>query len=196
MPNQHDTAIQLTVPESYFEKTDRILINKIRPISSWIRITRLNIDCSRVSIPTFIKLLNLLSHVDSVRLSPMDTRQIHHLTETEVEVLHLGTTNNNITKISIGLITEITQATFFVDLFPDMKYLEVYCANDIDLETLIQDIFIKINVDLSPLFSLCLCFGKTNDRIVEKLDESIKTKGLLLDYTIARVDDRIHLQWK
>jgi hypothetical protein len=141
---------------------------------------------------TFIELIRLLPNSDSLRVVPMSGREIHSLTETKIERL-----NNNITKINIGLITEIVQVMIFLDLFPHMKYLEVNCANDIDLEILVQSILTKIANCITPqLCSLCLCVGQINDEILEKLHQIMAFQNCLHDYIIKRVCDRIYLQWK
>jgi len=205
IPNQQDTknssiqfcqAIQLTITE-YFDKNNPIIFGKIKHISSWVRITHLKIDCSKIPMMPFIELLCLLPNNDSLRVVPMAAQKIYSLTEAEIKTFQLETRNNNITKMNIGLVIETIQVIFFVDIFPHIKYLEVNCSNDINLEVLVQCILIKIAKCITPQFcSLCRCAGQINDEIIEKLNQIMARKDFLHEYTINGICDRIYFQWK
>jgi hypothetical protein len=194
---QFSQAIQLTVTNRYLDENNQIIMDDIKAISSWTRITRLNIDCCITSIRTFIALISLLPNVDSLKVVPMCVRRQQCLTEPEIETFRLQVMNSNITKMNIDLITEIVQVMFFLDLFPQTKYLQINCANDIDPEILVQCIITKTgNCPTSQLCSLCLCVGQINDEIIEKLHQIFALQNCLHRYTIRRVCDRIYLRWK
>lgn len=190
------SSTQLSVIGSY-QKHDQTILDQIKQISSWIRITRLHVDCSKVSMMFFVELIHLLPNVDSLKIIPTTASDIHDLINKEVIKFTPESRNNHITKIHIGLITDIVQVTSFIDLFSHLKYLEMNCANEIDLELLVESITMKIADCITPqLCSLCLCVGQINEEILKKFDQLMTRKIFLHDFTIKHVCDRIYFQWK
>jgi len=189
-------AIQLTVTK-YYNINHEIIIDKIKSISSWIRITYLDVNCSMIPIIIVVNIIRHLPYIESIRIFPLLPRQIYSLSDNEIENLILDPRNSRLTKMKLRLIIDIEQIFFFIRLIQYVEYLEIECSNDINLELLVKCILLKTgNCVTSKLFSMCLCVGRINDEMMEKLHQIMACKDFVHEYTINRVCDRIYFQWK
>jgi hypothetical protein len=77
-----------------------------------------------------------------------------------------------------------------------MKYLQVNCINDIEVEVFVQDILYHIKKNrYKYLRLLCVRIPQADGKIIKRLEEMIDSKKLLDQYKIERDFDRIYLQW-
>jgi hypothetical protein len=74
-----------------------------------------------------------------------------------------------------------------MNLFSSMEYFETYCANEVDLQSLVQFMLMKQNKNCIPCLStLCLNVPNGNDAMNE-------LKKLLHIHSIKRIDNQIYL---
>jgi hypothetical protein len=92
---------------------------------------------------------------------------------------------------------EIEEVDILIKLCPQMNYLQINNINNIDVEVFLKEILIRMigNFDYC-LRSLCFRIPTADDQMVQKLEKFIDYEKLLVDYTIKRICDNIHLQWK
>jgi hypothetical protein len=150
-----------------------------------------------ISIRIVVNIIRHLPYIESIRIFPILPRQIYSLSDNEIENLILDPRNSRLTKMKLRLIIDIEQIFFFIRLIQYVEYLEIECSNDINLELLVDCILLKTgNCVTSKLFSMCLCVGRINDEMMEKLHQIMARKDFVHEYTINRVCDRIYFQWK
>jgi hypothetical protein len=77
-----------------------------------------------------------------------------------------------------------------------LNYLQINSLPNINIESFIREILIRIKDGFNEdLCFLCLRVPTADDQLIEKLKDIIDSKPWLVDYTIKRVNDKIHLQW-
>ncbi len=183
---------QLTICKCYLEKCDQWFIDYIRCISTLAKITSLYIQLNYFSLDIFAQCLLLLPNLDSLRMVFMVSNRIEQLTEEQIHIIHAASKMNKITKMNIEQMVDLNQVDIFINLCPQIEYLQAKCRNYIDLESIIRSILLKGN---SYLSSLCFLISEADDLMVKKLQTMIGLEKLLVHYTIQRVYDRIYLQW-
>jgi len=78
-----------------------------------------------------------------------------------------------------------------------MNYFEINDINKIDVELFVKNILMKITIKYKHhLRFLCFRVPTVDDKMLQRLEEMINFKKLLVNYTIKRVCDNIYLQWK
>ena len=118
---QSDKNVQLTVTHRFTQASMRLLINKINSISTMVEITCLDIDCSKILTQTLINLINLLPHLDSLRIS--------YLPLPEIQNIPVLQKNKNITKINFEQMFDMEQIQFLIQLCPCVQYLIINCTS-------------------------------------------------------------------
>ena len=195
--NIHPFIPLIITSVSLQDKRNFLTVNINNPVLSYVQITHLNVDCSRVPIIIVIELIRCLPNMTSLIIIPLTVLQIFRLSDKQIENLVLDSRNNKLIKLKLRLITEIQQALFFIRLARYIEYLEIECSNDIDLEVLVQCILIKTDNHItSQLCSICLCAGRINDEIIKKLHRIMALKDCVYNYSIQHICDRIYLKWK
>jgi hypothetical protein len=169
----------------------------IRPFFSTIPFTHLNVDYHDMSFSTLIELLQLVPHLDYLKVSSIAASAGDRLSSEQAETFRLISNNNKITKIYINRLKDIAEADLIVDLCPHMEYLEIGCANNVDPELLVVCVLINQNINCIPhLRTLCVRVQNGNQNLIENLQQIINAEKLLKDFTINRMGNNIILQWK
>lgn len=74
-----------------------------------------------------------LSLIQSTYLSFEEVKNTHHVSN-----------NNKITKVYLEKTIKFDEILFLIDLFPHMKYLQIGCSNNIDIQLFVRVILMKI----------------------------------------------------
>ncbi len=102
-----------------------------------------------------------------------------------------------ITKMCLEEMNDIEEVHFLMSLSYRLNYLQINSLHNINIETLIQEILIRIDDGCNEDFHfLCVGIPTADDQLIEKLKETIDCKEWLVDYTIKRVNNQIYLQWR
>ena len=185
---EFDRSIQLDIEG--IPQGQPIFSDRIKEISSWIQITRLCIDCTRVPFLSIMEVLPLLPFVDSLIMIPPCPSQIPSSIKQETDCNISELMENHIINVAIELISTVTQVTSVIEYFPQMKSLAINCSYDIDPVFLVRSILSRM-IDTPQLCSLCLWLGQIADEIMEKFHQTMTETNL----SITRLGDRISLQW-
>ncbi len=166
--------------------------NIIRPILFLSRINVMNIQCNEISIRILIQFIRLLPRLDILVVHCSTLMRLKCVSMEEIAILRDISMKNRITKVVLQQMTEFAQVLFFLRLCPLMQHLEIFCSNDIDLESLLRFLFMK-NINYIPyISSVSLRISKTH----EELHQIISLVELRRDYLIKIGDNRIYLQRK
>ena len=102
---------------------------------------------------------------------------------------------NQITEVYLEQINDFKELDSLLGLCRHVKHLYINSLHNI--ESFIRQILIRITDDTNKdLCLLCLRIPTADDQLIEKLKKIIDSNARLIDYTIKRVMDKIHLQWK
>lgn len=189
---EFDRSIQLSIEGT--SQGHPIFSDQIKEISSWLPITRLCIDFTRVPFLSIMQVLSLLPHVDSLIMIPPCPSQIPSSITLETDCSISELQENHVIHVTIELTSTITQVTFIIEYFPQMKSLAINCSYDIDPVVLLRSIMSRMT-ETSQLCSICLWLGQINDEILKKFHQTMRETNRVSDYSITRLGDRISLQW-
>jgi hypothetical protein len=153
--------------------------------------------CRQVHIRTLIKILDNLPSLDSLKIYSLLILKPKRLSSKEKQYISVITETNQITKIYLEKLKTFEEIFSLIDLFPQMKYLQIGFTNNIHIQLFIQNILKKILNKSSnlQLRSLCLCTPLADDHIVKNIQNIIDQEKLIFDYRIKRVWNDIYLQW-
>ena len=167
-----------------------IVSETIRTISSSIRITHLDVDCTRISLLMALQLLPLLPDLDSL------TIHLSYSPTIENESSSLEISENHLANLTIDFINDIDQVTFIIDFLPQIKCLALNCSNDINPAVLVQAILAKVISGRTPqLNSLCLWLGEVSDELLNNFHRTMSEMNIFSNSAIRRLGDRIYFQW-
>lgn len=188
-------------PGAYFinqgslETLEKPLSISISSILKSIEITRLDVQCSKMSFNIFIKLLNLLPNLLAIRLldSPFDEEidKFNQNTDDCKEFLK----NNKITKVTLKNPNE-KQIDLIMDLFHQIQSFALQNLPYIDLDLIVRYTLLKIKQNnICHRMVFCIFDVKTEYITTEKLQQIIHSDGLLENYTINQRLNRFYIQW-
>ncbi|CAF1225563.1 unnamed protein product [Adineta steineri] len=153
--------------------------------------------CDDVFIGTIINIMNILSSLDSLKLSSIKLPNTTLLSMEELDEINHAVDNNKITKVYLDKMIRFDDVLFLIDLFPKVKYLQIGCTSDIDINLFLQIILMKIqNKVNSNLHLLAISIPTADDYMIERIQNMIDFKRLLFNYTIKRTNDTIFLRMK
>jgi hypothetical protein len=161
-----------------------------------MKITYLDIDCSRVPLLACIKIIRLLSELNSLKVSSLSLTEAKRLSAEKSKIIHAVAYNNKITKVNLGKMTDFGEIQFLITLCPSMEYLEISSANEIDLKLFIQFILTKQNNNyITRLSTLCLNVQNGNNDMIIDLHKIVELEKQLYNYVIKRIGNQIYLHW-
>jgi hypothetical protein len=141
-----------------------------------------------------IAILTQLLEVVSLKIHSLSSEE---LTEQQGEYLLDVSDECKITKIYLEEMNDIEEVDFLMFLSHPLNYLQINSLPNINIESFICEILIRIKDGYNEdLRLLCLRIPTADDQLIEKLKEMIDSKQGLVDYTIKRVTDKIYLQWR
>jgi hypothetical protein len=197
----HD-SIQLTIEGYSTDNWDQSLIDEMKPTFLAVQFTDLNIYCDGIPVDIFIEIIRLLPNLVSLEISSLPLIHVDCLSFEDAEILLLSSITSKITRVKLDQIVELDQIRFLTNLCSRMRYLEVGCKTEKDMENIVGFISMNNTTVIPYLCSLCLCVPNANDKIAQNLNILIDYERLFhvesafRDYTIRRMCDKIFLEWK
>jgi hypothetical protein len=188
-------TIQLCINDFPAGEQNQTFIDKFKFIFVSVQFTRLNIDCTKISIGTLVKIIQLLPNLDSLKLSSLPHIEPGWLFDNDADVRFLTSINNKITKVNLEKVINIEQVHFLLYLCLCIQYFQMDVSENMDLEMLGRFILRNTSTYVPQLRSLCLCVPNASEEIVHKLHKLIDTEKLLSNYTIKRICNKIFLKW-
>lgn len=165
-------------------------------ILSHIPFTHLNINCELISIESFLQIIYLLRHVNSIQILTLPIIQMDWLADSTIaDIRFKATFQNRIIRIIVDEINTIEQVHFILHICPCVQYLQMNISQEINLDMLIRFILIKSSTFTPDLKSLCLNIPNADDTIVDQLRKQIKFEQLLINYTISRIANDVCIKW-
>ncbi|CAF3997583.1 unnamed protein product, partial [Adineta steineri] len=187
----------LTVRYKPMDEYRQTLLDEIEWIVDVATIYHLEISEEDFFIGAIIEIMNLLPDLDSLKLSSITLPSTTLLSIEEREEINFIVDNNEITKVYLEKMNKFDDVLFLIDLFPELKYLQIGCTSDIDINLFLQIILMKIdNKTESNLHLLAISVPTADDSMMERIQNIIDSKSLLFNYTIKRTCDTIFLQMK
>ena len=118
--------------DEYFESSTKYFAS--------IQITSLNVNDDFIDIKKIIYLLKFLPNLSSLKVSleSFGNEVLQSLKQTQ-DFLSVSM-NNKITKVKLMEFAEDEFIRFWIDLCPNMNYLEIDCQNEYDIERIVKTI--------------------------------------------------------
>ncbi len=188
---KHDDSqeIELAVTVSFYLQCNELFTDNAINLFTLLRITRLDILFSEISVDILTDLIHHLPNLVSLRVCSL-------LSDKQASTLCLLPNTNKITNVNIQCLTELVQIEFLIDLCPCVQYLEIGCSNDINYKSLIRFILMKDMKYTPYLCFLCLSSQQVNDKMIQEVQQMIQLEKLQSNYVIKHTDNKVYLQWK
>jgi len=171
-----------------------LVINDIDSVLIIAQIYHLVIEKKPASEFMLIAMLSQLPEVVSLKIHSVSSEE---LTEQQGEYLLDVSDECKITKIYLEEMNDIKELDFLMCLSYPLNYLQINSLHNINIESFIREILIRINHGCNEALGfLCLRVPTADDQLIENLKEMIDSNQWLVDYTIKRVDDKIYVQWR
>jgi hypothetical protein len=189
-------SMRLYLPVDPSEANIDTLHIGISHIVTVAEVYHLEID-GTVSIDTLNEMLLPFSKLESLLIYSLSLSEPNGLSIREENVLSFISQKNEITKVNIKQIVDIEEVYCLMKICPRMTYLKVNHIINIDIESFVRLISMKLKTKCNHHLQL-LCFRDpmADDKMVQQLEKTINSEKLFFDYTIKRVLDNIYLQWK
>ena len=188
------TNIQLRIHD-IFPAIDQPFFDKYKIVFGAVPFTHLNIDYPTISKEMLVKIINLLPHLDSLKVSSLEFTQPDSFCGNRVEMYGLISVNNKITKVCLEKITDMEQLSFVFRLCRCVEHFQIHVPPNTDLTFFLHHIVRKVGIFVPRLRSLCLHIPNACEITTHELQHQIESEGLLSKYMIKRCGDYIHLQW-
>ncbi|CAF1148202.1 unnamed protein product [Adineta steineri] len=189
--------IQLTIEDYEFTELNWRFINKLKSAFQAIQFTHLNIKNDSISMNMLPDIIRLVPHIESLNLTfmlsmlPLKSSSIKH-TRNHLSVSVI----NKVTKVKLGQVTEEEEIEFFINLCPQIEYLEVHCMSNTDVPLLMKFISMNRMTRIPNLCYLCFDFRMADENLVRTLAKIIDSDTVIGNYTIQRSGNKISVYWK
>lgn len=195
----------MTVMGDIFNDNVNSLVRTRDPTLILTQFYHLVVDTKTVSSEELVDVLYDLPNVISLKLPCVTLYQPSDSSEDEEDdddddedercLAHVSKTNK-ITEVYLEQMNDFKELYFLLGLCCYVKHLHINSLQNINIESFIREILIRITGDSNEdLCLLCLRIPTADDQLIEKLKKIIDSNGRLVDYTIKRVMDKIYLQW-
>jgi hypothetical protein len=194
----------MTVMGDIFNDNVNSLVRTRDPTLILTQFYHLVVDRKTVSSEELVDVLYDLPNVISLKLPCLTLYQPSDSSEDEEDDddddedercrAHVSKTNK-ITEVYLEQMNDFKELNFLLGLCCYVKHLHINSLQNINIESFIREILIRITGDSNEdLCLLCLRIPTADDQLIEKLKKIIDSNGRLVDYTIKRVMDKIYLQ--
>jgi hypothetical protein len=195
----------MTVMGDIFNDNVNSLVRTRDPTLILTQFYHLVVDTKTVSSEELVDVLYDLPNVISLKLPCVTLYQPSDSSEDEEDdddddenekcLAHVSKTNK-ITEVYLEQMNDFKELNFLLGLCCYVKHLHINSLQNINIESFIREILIRITGHSNEdLCLLCLRIPTADDQLIEKLKKIIDSNRRLVDYTIKRVTDKIYLQW-
>ncbi|CAF1381646.1 unnamed protein product [Rotaria sordida] len=188
-------TIQLSINGNSSDEKNHLFIDKFKSIFSTTYFTRLNINCKNISIEQFVKIIHLLSNLDSLKISYVPIIQLDWLFDNDRETCFTTSIKNKITKVNLIKMIDIEQMHLLLYLYRPIQYFQIDLPKNMNLQMIVRFIIIKSSI-YTPYFNcLCLSIPNFNEDSIEQLEKLIESEKLLFNYRIKCICGNVLLKW-
>ncbi|CAF3666280.1 unnamed protein product [Rotaria sp. Silwood1] len=178
--------------DEYFE-TFRSANGTVLPVAE---IYHLETSKQTIISGSLMKILNELPELDSLKIFRLSISQIRY-SFIDDQNFRLVSYQNKITKVYLENVNKSEEVYFLLKLCPRMKYFKMNFIYNIDYKLFVRNFLRIINSNRHQyLQSLYFQISKINIQIINELEEMINHEKLLRHFTIKRILNYIHLEWK
>ncbi|CAF3820229.1 unnamed protein product [Rotaria sordida] len=191
--------MKLELIHFYFAPSRQDLIDTTLHFFTNLHLNRVDVDCKKLSYNKFIQLLHMLPNLNALKILSLSSFNINRLSQEQIESIQLWSRTNQITKLILENFidqNDFEKIQFFINLVPQIEYLQVKCEKNFNIELIVQHILFKTIDKFLNFNLLCLYVKIANDIMIKQLQIMIDREKLLHNYQITRSTDRIYLQWK
>jgi hypothetical protein len=184
---------------NYIRPSDcsKLFFDDIAWISTTTPIYHLEFCKRPILIRTLIDIINYLPNLDSLKISSVSIVKAKRLSKKEKELIDAVTNYNKITKVYLENMIKFKEISHLIDLFPQMKYLQIGLTNDNNVKLVIQSLLKKImKKNNQVLRSFGFCISMADEKMVKNIQKMIDSIKLIFHYKIKRMCDTIYLQWE
>ncbi|CAF4321634.1 unnamed protein product [Rotaria sp. Silwood2] len=197
-PIDYSKLTRLTISWCRDVDFNEIVLECIMRILTITNIYHLEIIEESVNIPLFIRLLNVLTDVETLKIHSI-TWDNQELDYEEFSMASSTRESSKVKKVYIENLNKIDDIFLLMALCPYMTYLKIdhiNVTND-NVESILN-YFIGTSYDNQRNLVRLLCFRipAADDGTIKKLKRTIITRGIACDYTIKRIIDHVYIEWK
>ena len=146
---------------------------------------------------TLIQLVDCLSKLQTLKIHSVSLEEQRDLCKEEVDILCSREDTNQITKVYLETMMDMSDIYFLMVLCPHMEYFRVDVIINMDAKSFVREILQKINFEQNEYLRLLrFRVQAADDQIMKNLKKIIDDEKLLVDYSMKRVCESIYLQWK
>ena len=191
------TDARLYVSGTLLDENDKSIIDRINPILNLIPLIYLNIRCEKLSTNMFIRILNCLPNLRSIRIEGFPFRPSVKLSLSTKTIWERFLENNQIEKLFLCYFPTTENVQHLLLLFPRIKYFTLQYLLDEDIQIFVRFILLHIHTnEICQLKSICLFTIEPQFDRMEKLKQMINNEKLLTNYSIHRQSNRFYLLLK
>ncbi|CAF0792297.1 unnamed protein product [Adineta ricciae] len=189
-------SARIVIKENAFDCCPRLVLHDIIPSFSFIQFTHLSLQRDGFHVKDFLKLLSLLTHLESIELKSLLLMRQTNFSPEEENLLNTLPRINKIIRVTILSATELIQVQFLINLCPRVQQLEIHCTDAIDITMLAQLVLTKNCRAIPHLTSLRLWTPNISARRVDRLLKMVASKKESSGYTIKHLVDQVWITWK
>ncbi|CAF1233529.1 unnamed protein product [Rotaria sp. Silwood1] len=184
-------ATKLTFCETFEVSRDLIAmdLNRFLPLQ---QLTKLTIECHHFSFEQLIELLQFTPNVHVLKLDSILLYRTNSLSIQQNDLSKLVSKINTITKVTISKEITLEKIQLFTTVFPRIEYLTINLYKE-DLQPIARFLLSKSHNNTRYLSSLCI--SKQRNDLMIILENLIKSKKLLRDYTLKVINRKLYLWW-
>jgi hypothetical protein len=177
-----------------FDEQDQLFMNKFKSTFLSVPFTRLKINCEDIPMEMFVRIIQLLPNLDSLKMWSLSHIQSDWLIESNRVTSFSTSINSKITNVNLDKMINMEEVHFLLHLCPCIQYFQVNIPKDINLKIVVRFILIQASTSNLHLRFLCFSIQNVNEDIVHKLQKLIDTEKFLSNYIIKRIGNHILLK--
>ena len=162
-------------------------------IFSLIKITYLEIDCAQIPLLICLKLIGLLSDLQTLKISSLSLAEAKRLSAEKWKTIHAVAYQNKISKVLLEKLTDFGEIQFLTILCPSIEFLHISPIDEINLDLLIS--FIQMKQNNQQLINLSTLSLDTTNEIIKHFECVIREKFHFQNSRIEYIDNRIYFKW-
>lgn len=162
-------------------------------IFSLMKITYLEIDCAQIPLLICLKLIGLLSDLQTLKICSLSLSEAKRLSAEKWKTIHAVAYQNKITKVLLEKMSDFGEIQFLTILCPSIEFLHISPIDEINLDLLIP--FIQMKQNNQQLINLSTLSLDTTNEIIKHFESVIREKFHFQHYRIQYIDNRIYFKW-
>ena len=188
---------QLWIDAMDYDSSNELLIKDMKHVLTFARVYHLSCALYEMDLKKFIRILDLLPEIESLRIQSIRFDSQMTLSAEEDRILASILTKSKITKVYLEKFQCLKDYVMLTVLCPSMIYLKI---DQIDVKNLcsylvsiLQQISCTVN---NQLRFISIRFPLIDDQFIELFQDIINDQHLSIQFVVERVFDHIDVQRK